>query len=117
MPTCHLSPQVQVVGAEVTSLSLALVSMGIVGGAPGEAERELTVGTLSSGPSLDVQMLVWACGHAVTPPGPQLREQSCCSPLGVPSTVCPCWLLQMPARSDPELLEGGSPGVCSDPPC
>ena len=54
-----LSPTTyKVVGAEVTSLSPALVSMGIVEGAPGEAERELTVGTVSSGPSLDVRTLV-----------------------------------------------------------
>ena len=54
-----LSPTMyQVVGAEVTSLSPALVSMGIVEGAPGEAEWELTVGTVSSGPSLDVRTLV-----------------------------------------------------------
>ena len=54
-----LSPTMyKVVGAEVPSLSPALVSMGIVEGAPGEAERELMVGTVSSGPSLDVRTLV-----------------------------------------------------------
>ena len=63
----------KLVGAEVTGCSRASLSGVVVKGALGEAERE--PGALSSGPS-------WACGlwherdgHAVRPPGQQLRQQ------------------------------------------